>query len=114
MNENDKVYQKFKSYCLELRLPVSRVLWNFIEQTVRKYDQGKKLDHYFDPDFIPEPKVSEPYDDHIKWLKTQPNDKLELMRDDYYKLHIMTKAILDAEDKRNFNMDYTAAWRIYR
>lgn len=114
INEDSEVYRKFKSYCVELGLPVTKVLWKFIEQTVSKYDQGKKLDAYFDPDFISVPKISDSYDDKLKWLKTQTNEKIEPLRDEFYRLHIMSKALLDTADKRNFNLDYVAAWNRYR
>lgn len=107
-------YQKFKSLCLVEGITIQDALAAFIKQKVDKFDGGPKLDNFFDEEFIETPKIDAEFDNHIEWLKRQKDDVIEISKDKFYKLHILSKALLDSPNKRNFDLSYEAAWRRYR
>lgn len=94
---------------------VKEEIGKHMAEIVTKFD-GKVggLDSFLDPNHVPEPSLKEGYQKKIDYLKTQNNDTISDMRDEFYRLHIICKALLDCDDKKKFNMDYVAAWNRYK
>lgn len=86
-----------------------------IAETVAKFDgKGKGIEQYLDPDFVATPDINSELGEKVRFLKNQKNETIEKIMDDSYRLHIMCKALLDCSNKKDFEMDYLAAWQRYK
>lgn len=110
----DDLHTKYKTLCNELKVTIKSQLTSFMEKSVAKYDGGPKLDPYFDPNFIPVPKLDAEFDVSFKWLKSQKHERIHELSSLFYRLHIISKALEDSASPITFNLSYEAAWRRYR
>ena len=94
---------------------IKELVGQHIAETVARFDgKGKGIEQYLDPDFVAIPELTTSLSEKVRYLKTQKNETIEKIMDESYRLHIMCKALMDCPDKKEFNMDYVAAWQRYK
>lgn len=88
-----------------------------ILQTVSKYDGNlKKLDKFFDSNFIPKPEIDSDADKSIlPWLRNQNDERLSLQSSIFYRSYIYSRALRETspDARLTTRFDFDLLWRRY-
>jgi hypothetical protein len=115
--DNEDNYLKFCLFLKQEGKSTQSVFNDLVNKIARQYDgMINGLDRFVDSSFVPTPHIDAGYDKVIEYMKTLSEDeKLETLRDEFYRYHTLSKALLaqKPDERRNFEMNYPALWKIY-
>lgn len=113
--QDNEAYKTFKTWLQDQDITLEDFFNGIINKKASEFDGMKHgLDKFTPANYVPKPDFDGSFESKVNWLKIQPDETIEKILDDSYKIRVMCHALLETDPKqRGVVMPYLEAWQRY-